>query len=81
MAAALRILNLSATYLRDYCGEGQLLQIRDKGQIKTGPINKHWDKMTGRLSNYTDNPQIPPVLEETLEQTEVNRYTLSSTCR
>lgn len=48
MAAAPWIPNLSATYLRDYCSEGQLPQIRDKGQIKTGPINKHRDMMTGR---------------------------------
>ena len=48
MAATPQIPNLSVTYLRDYCGEGQLPQIRDKGQIKTGPINKHRDKMAGR---------------------------------
>lgn len=61
----------SATYLRDYCGKGRLLQIRDKGQIKTGPINKHRDKMTGRWSNYTDNPHVTPtsMLEETLVYT------------
>lgn len=48
MAAAPRIPNLSATYLRDYGGEGRLAQIRDKGQIKTGPINKQRDAATER---------------------------------
>lgn len=48
MAAARRIPDPSATYLGDYCSEGRLALIRDKGQIKTGPINKQRDAVTER---------------------------------
>lgn len=48
LAAASWKYNLSATYLRGLLRPGQQPQIKDKGEIKEGAINKQSDNMTGK---------------------------------
>jgi len=56
LAAASWKYNLSTTYLRGLLCPGQLPQIKDKGEIKEGAINKQSDNMTGNLSHFSDSP-------------------------